>query len=76
MYVVLYWVVRVPVNVDVSAADPAILLDQSLPNGAAAVGVAADVLARQLGEADKCAAQEEDPRGEAVEQLSREYGLL
>ena len=75
MYVVLYCIVLVPVDVDVSAADPAILLDQREPNGAASTVVAADVFARQLGKADKCAAQEEDPRGEAVKQLAREQNF-
>ena len=57
------------VEVDVRAGDPAVLLHHLNWRAAAAVIVAADVLAGQLGDADERAAQEEEAGGESVEQL-------
>ena len=57
------------VDVDVRAGDPAVLLHHLNWRAAAAVIVAADVLAGQLGDADERAAQEEEAGGESVEQL-------
>ena len=58
------------VDVDVGAGDPAVLLHhlhEVIAGGV--VGVALDVLAGQLGDADQRAREEEQARREAVEQL-------
>ena len=72
VFYLLYWSLLVVVDVDVCAGDPAVLLHhlhKVIAGGV--VGVALDVLAGELGDADQRAREEEQSSGEAVEQLQR-----
>ena len=63
------------VDVDVGAGDPAVLLHHLHEVAAVIlVGVALDVLAGELGDADQRAREEQQARREAVEQL--QYKVL